>query len=66
DECYLSAAIIYIILSFILTRGFYFAERHLNKDRVALQSRTAKSLAPATDPVLLAIEGRVEDTPPRG
>jgi octopine/nopaline transport system permease protein len=65
DECYLSAAIIYIILSFILTRGFYFAERYLNKDRVAPQSVTAKSLAPVTDPVLLAIEGRVDDTPPR-
>jgi len=34
DECYISAAIIYIVLSYILTRGFYFAERQLNKDRL--------------------------------
>jgi len=34
DECYISAAIIYIALSYILTRGFYFAERQLNKDRL--------------------------------
>jgi His/Glu/Gln/Arg/opine family amino acid ABC transporter permease subunit len=65
DEPLIAAAIIYIILSFILTRGFYFAERHLNKDRVAPKSVTGKPLTPAPDPVLLAIEGRVEDTPPR-
>src|SRR5215475_1194015 len=34
DECYLSAGIIYIVLSFIITRCFYFAERQLNKDRL--------------------------------
>jgi His/Glu/Gln/Arg/opine family amino acid ABC transporter permease subunit len=62
DECYISAAIIYIILSFILTRGFYFAERHLNKDRVAPKSVTGKPLLLAPDPVQLAIEGRVDET----
>jgi polar amino acid transport system permease protein len=44
DECYISAAIIYIALSYILTRCFYFAERQLNKDRVA---PIAVAVAPA-------------------
>jgi His/Glu/Gln/Arg/opine family amino acid ABC transporter permease subunit len=34
-EPLLAAAFIYIVLTFILTRGFVFLERHLNKDRVA-------------------------------
>jgi len=45
DECYISAAIIYIVLSFILTRGFYFAERQLNKDRLPPKSSTAAAAA---------------------
>jgi ABC-type arginine/histidine transport system, permease component len=34
DECYISAAIVYIALSYVLTRAFYFAERQINKDRM--------------------------------
>jgi His/Glu/Gln/Arg/opine family amino acid ABC transporter permease subunit len=34
DECYISAAIVYIALSYVLTRAFYFAERQINKDRL--------------------------------
>jgi His/Glu/Gln/Arg/opine family amino acid ABC transporter permease subunit len=34
DECYISAGVIYVALSYLLTRCFYFAERQLNKDRL--------------------------------
>jgi His/Glu/Gln/Arg/opine family amino acid ABC transporter permease subunit len=37
EQPLLSAALIYVILSYILTRAFYFAERQLNKDRVPLK-----------------------------
>jgi His/Glu/Gln/Arg/opine family amino acid ABC transporter permease subunit len=37
-EPLLAAAIVYIVLTFIVTRGFYFVERQLNKDR--LQPKT--------------------------
>lgn len=41
DECYISAAIVYIALSYLLTRAFYFAERQFNKDRLAPGDRKA-------------------------
>jgi ABC-type amino acid transport system permease subunit len=41
DECYISAAIVYIALSYVLTRAFYFAERQINKDRLPPSDRKA-------------------------
>ena len=41
DECYISAAIVYVALSYLLTRAFYFAERQINKDRLAPSDRKA-------------------------
>jgi His/Glu/Gln/Arg/opine family amino acid ABC transporter permease subunit len=47
-ESLLPAAIIYIVLTFIITRAFYFAERQLNKDRLPPKSSPAAAVtAPA-------------------
>jgi His/Glu/Gln/Arg/opine family amino acid ABC transporter permease subunit len=47
-EPLLAAAVIYVALTFILTRGFYFVERQLNKDRLPPKSlRAAAKPAPA-------------------
>jgi len=38
DECYISAAIVYVSLSYLLTRAFYFAARELGKHRLLLKT----------------------------
>jgi len=45
DLPFISAGIIYIVLSFIITRCFYFAERRLNKDRLPMPAAVT---SPAT------------------
>jgi His/Glu/Gln/Arg/opine family amino acid ABC transporter permease subunit len=44
-EPLLAAGVIYIVLTFVLTRAFNFAERQLNKDRLPPKSSTAAAVA---------------------
>ena len=44
-EPLLAAAVIYIILTFIITRCFNYMERRLNKDRLAPKSLLTASVA---------------------
>jgi His/Glu/Gln/Arg/opine family amino acid ABC transporter permease subunit len=47
-EPLLVAAVVYIVLTFIVTRCFYFAERRLNKDRLAPKSLLRPAATAAT------------------
>ena len=62
-ETLIAAGIMYVILTFILTRIFYFVENRLNKDRQPV--RAATKLAPQAAAVVVANPASAERTAPQ-
>jgi His/Glu/Gln/Arg/opine family amino acid ABC transporter permease subunit len=62
-EPLIAAGIMYFILTFVLTRIFYFVEKRLNKDRLPVQA--VAKLAPQTAAVVVANPASAERTAPQ-